>query len=347
MEYFLGCASPEGFRNSFADMLNEDGFYAYILKGGPGTGKSTLMKKFAAAFADENPDVYRCSSDTNSVDAVVLPQRKIIIVDGTAPHVADPEYPAISGEIINLGALWDRSKITPHKDALIRCYEENAAFHAGAKRFICAYSSLAADAAALASEGMLKNKAAAFAKRFCAKRFGTGKKQKGRILFRQLSAITAEGYQTFIPKDYEILLIRDDHFAAADFLLREFTANAVTEGLDVTVSTLRLQGQSLFEHILLPDKKIAVLSSGWFSGVETDGAPEINSLRFYSRKVLSEKKRKLSFCRRAASELRAEAASCIAAALDIHDIIESYYIPAMDFGALDALAEEIIAKNKR
>lgn len=346
MEYFLGCASPEGFKSSFSEMLNEYGYYAYILKGGPGTGKSTLMKKVIEAFPDEDADIYRCASDPKSLDAIVLPKRKVIFVDGTSPHIAEPKYPGVSGEIINLGSMWDREKITPHKDALICCYEENATFHSCARRFICAYSALVADVSALSIEGMLKNKCAAFGKRFSAKHFGNGQKTKGKLIFRQLSAITSQGYKTIIPQGYEVILIRDDYFAVADFLLREFSVNAVSAGNEVIVSPLRLQGQSLFEHLLLPDKKLAIMSAGWFSKVDCPESYEINSLRFYNRKNLSEKKRKLSFCRRAATELRAEAANSIAAALEIHDIIEGYYIPAMDFDALDTLTEKLIEKIK-
>ena len=42
--YFLGSTSPDGFKTSFSDIINDDKFYTYILKGGPGTGKSTLMR---------------------------------------------------------------------------------------------------------------------------------------------------------------------------------------------------------------------------------------------------------------------------------------------------------------
>ena len=43
--YFLGGTSPSGFQSKFLEQIKAPGFYTYILKGGPGTGKSTLMKK--------------------------------------------------------------------------------------------------------------------------------------------------------------------------------------------------------------------------------------------------------------------------------------------------------------
>ena len=53
--YFLGGASPEGFATSFYAAHRE--YFGYFLKGGPGTGKSTLMKRIAAAFPEEDVSV--------------------------------------------------------------------------------------------------------------------------------------------------------------------------------------------------------------------------------------------------------------------------------------------------
>ena len=67
-------------------------------------GKSTLMKKIAGQFEDtEDVTVFYCSSDPDSLDAVVLHSSKVVIVDGTARHVFDPKYPGIGETIINLG----------------------------------------------------------------------------------------------------------------------------------------------------------------------------------------------------------------------------------------------------
>ena len=50
--YFLGCNSAEGFVSLFNELYDPyDGWTLYIIKGGPGTGKSTLMKNLCK-FAD-------------------------------------------------------------------------------------------------------------------------------------------------------------------------------------------------------------------------------------------------------------------------------------------------------
>ena len=87
LRYFLGANTPAGFVSKFDGFYDcLDGWRVFILKGGPGTGKSTLMKKVAEAVDCECEYIY-CSSDPRSLDAVIFNDLKTAIADGTAPHV--------------------------------------------------------------------------------------------------------------------------------------------------------------------------------------------------------------------------------------------------------------------
>ena len=112
---FAGANTPDGFVGFYdriADMY--DLKKLYILKGGSGIGKSTFIRDFAAAFKDEAKDFLICSGDPKSLDGVIIPARKIGMIDGTAPHMVDPRYPGIVDEIVNLGEyiIWDKVKAT-------------------------------------------------------------------------------------------------------------------------------------------------------------------------------------------------------------------------------------------
>ena len=57
LKYFLAANSCQGFVSHFADCYNEkDGWRCYIIKGGPGTGKSSFMKKVAQKAEDTDLD---------------------------------------------------------------------------------------------------------------------------------------------------------------------------------------------------------------------------------------------------------------------------------------------------
>ena len=82
-KYFLGAMTQNGFSTEFGKIMADKEYFTFILKGGAGTGKSSLMKKIAAEF-EPTEDVTRfyCSSDPASLDAIVLHTSKAIICDG-------------------------------------------------------------------------------------------------------------------------------------------------------------------------------------------------------------------------------------------------------------------------
>ena len=92
-----------------------------ILKGGPGTGKSTFMMKLGRAFADRGHKVeyHWCSSDNESLDGVVVGDQEVCILDGTSPHMVDPRYPGAVDEIINLGQYWQKTALEDRRPQII------------------------------------------------------------------------------------------------------------------------------------------------------------------------------------------------------------------------------------
>ena len=87
---FPGAMGPDGFISCFDHLLPErDLRRMIVLKGGPGVGKSTFMRRVHAALCpDGQPStLYFCSGDPDSLDAVAVPHRGFLILDGTAPHV--------------------------------------------------------------------------------------------------------------------------------------------------------------------------------------------------------------------------------------------------------------------
>ena len=87
--FFLGANSAHGFVSYFKDVYDPlDSWQSYIIKGGPGTGKSSLIRRVISEMAKnkQNVEIVPCSSDPASLDAAVFPDIKACIMDGTAPH---------------------------------------------------------------------------------------------------------------------------------------------------------------------------------------------------------------------------------------------------------------------
>ncbi|MBR5869419.1 MAG: hypothetical protein IKZ09_00145, partial [Clostridia bacterium] len=138
----------------FAAANTADGFYShfpmlfdplcgrwqkiYIIKGGPGTGKSSFMKRTAEYAEKRGLHVERCycSSDTRSLDGIRIPAIGVAMLDGTAPHTVDAVLPGAVEEIINLGMFFDTGMLGGKRDAIRALQEENTAHHLRAKRYL-------------------------------------------------------------------------------------------------------------------------------------------------------------------------------------------------------------------
>ncbi|MGN1059690.1 MAG: hypothetical protein ACI4QW_04590 [Clostridia bacterium] len=100
---FFGSATING-SVDYIDALSAD-TKRYFIKGRPGTGKSTFLKKLALSACDRGYHVerYHCSFDPNSLDMVVIRELGICLFDSTAPHEYFPSK--ASDEILDLYAV--------------------------------------------------------------------------------------------------------------------------------------------------------------------------------------------------------------------------------------------------
>ena len=122
--YFAAANGYTGFRSYFDNIFNSESFKRiFVLKGGPGTGKSTLMKRVAdfATSADLDCDMIYCSSDPGSLDGVIVYTKrgKYAVIDGTAPHQRDAVIPGAIDIIVNLGDNFDITLLESRRDEIL------------------------------------------------------------------------------------------------------------------------------------------------------------------------------------------------------------------------------------
>lgn len=131
-DYFVCANTAAGFVDFFADNL-EDLEYVFILKGGSGSGKSTMMKKLGRLCQQWGlaVDYIHCSSDPKSLDGIIVPDLRVAVTDGTAPHVLEPLLAGVTGEIINLGLALNREMLRKDKKDMLKlkkdiknCYQK-------------------------------------------------------------------------------------------------------------------------------------------------------------------------------------------------------------------------------
>ncbi len=116
--FFAAANTRHGFVSYFDKCFSS--YEKIIIKGGPGTGKSTLMRNFAneAILRGYTVKYFYCSSDTSSLDAVLINEKNTVLLDGTSPHTEEPRYIGALDDVINLSDFFDKEILRKRKDEI-------------------------------------------------------------------------------------------------------------------------------------------------------------------------------------------------------------------------------------
>lgn len=109
--FFFGAATPKG-AIDFIQNITAKIERRIFIKGRPGTGKSTMLKKLASKAEKKGIEVqiFHCGFDPNSLDMLIFPELNVAIFDSTAPHEYFPDR--AGDEILDVYEL----AITPGTD---------------------------------------------------------------------------------------------------------------------------------------------------------------------------------------------------------------------------------------
>jgi len=344
--FFLGANSAQGFYSLYSDFASRPGDVLHIIKAGPGTGKSTFMRKIGQAAEERGYQVEYivCSGDPDSLDGIYIPALGVGFADGTAPHVLDPDFFGVTGDYVNLGRFCDVDAVRDHSEqitAITRRYKA---------QYAAAYTYLAAAGAVDAARGEAFRtpdiQAAVLRRADSAVRreFGSARKQApGKITRRFLSAVSCQG-PMFLEDTLTALCPRvyclENRCGLADAYLQRVLEGAVASGADVIACPSPLRPDVL-EAVLFPDRGVAFLACAakdapdavvrW---VHLDSIPEKSLLRAQRRAVLENGKLKSALVEKACGHLRSAKA--------LHDLLETYYRPHLDITGLNEYTKDVI-----
>lgn len=339
-EFFLGANSESGFVSYFKELQEqESSMQLLILKGGPGSGKSTLMRR-VLKFAEEkghNPEIVPCASDPNSLDAFIDRSTNFAMMDGTAPHIEDPTLPGAKHHILNLGDLWDKKKLLKNADTIEKLSKDVSACHLGAGAYIKSAGALLGENRRYAKAYIDENKVRSISEDF-AKMLQGGK--DGKVKKRLLSAVSVgelkvlkSALSCFADKVY---VISDRFGAASDYIMKSVSFLAKQKGENQIYCPCSITPEKC-DHLIFPDSKIALVTENSFFDFES--AYRTDSLYSPFRLEADMIKREDE-----AKNLLSHAASLVKKAKDIHDGLEDCYKEAMDFSKTDGLFNGIISE---
>lgn len=347
--YFLGSNSPDGFSSLYDQLLPLDrARRIYLLKGGPGCGKSTLMKEVSAALAETGQPVeyIRCSGDPESLDAVLFPELGVALTDATAPHVQEPRLPGVVESYVDLGRFYDHSGLLPLRREIQSSTTIYKGHYGRAYRCLTAAAQLMEDDRAALSTPVLDKKlqkrVRGILSRECKPRQrpcvpGAGKE-------RFLGSVSCQGistcFETVESQCKRVYVLQDSYHLAAP-ALEELWKGFRNGGYDGVLCRSPLFPQRL-EHLLLPELGLAFVTATQqlpypgrsYRRVRVDAMIDPQLLRLHRSRLRLSKK--------VTAALLNEAVAALAQAKAEHDKLEKLYNPHVDFAGVHAQAQDIL-----
>ena len=341
--FFLGANSSAGFQSLYGSFVDpETNRDILILKGGPGVGKSTLMKYIGkqAEEAGEDVEYIWCSGDPDSLDAVCLPGLGVIAVDGTAPHVVEPRYPAAVDRYVDLGRFYQVDALKAHSEAVKTCTKEYQECYRRAYRALRAAGEVEETLREALSAGYdwsrMQRRTRGILARECKKR-GTG---MGEIRRRFLGGPTCQGMvwrlDTVTSLADRIYLLEDEA-GLADPMLRCLLEGALEKSYDVIVCP-EINRIECLQHLIIPELRLAFITEQ--EGMEGKMTPyrRIHLEGFLDKANQKRSKTRCRFQRRMEKLLLEEGMTALREAKAGHDRLEAIYNPYVDFAGVHALA---------
>jgi hypothetical protein len=347
--YFAGGNTARGFFSLYDECL-EGLDRIFILKGGPGTGKSTLMKDIGSKWVEKGYDIeyLHCSSDNNSIDGVIIPSLKVGVVDGTAPHVIEPKVPGAVEEYVNLGEAWDSTKLASQKDRIVELNKKIS------QSFQSAYDTFAEalkihdDWEKIYYKSMDFEKANKLTERLMDSFFGKMTLNKDSIVkHRFLGAATPKGAVDFVPNLTEDVakryFIKGRPGSGKSTMLKKLAKEAESRGFDVEVYHCGFDPHSL-DMLIFRELGIAIFDSTapheYFPSRQGDEIIDLygSIIEIGTDEMFADE---IEVCSDNYKEKMKVAISYLSQAKGLRDELESIYIDAMDFAVVTAHKEKI------
>lgn len=344
-EFFLGATGENGFVNRFADVYNnETDWRVYIIKGGAGCGKSTFMKRLADSC--DGAILCRCSSDPQSLDAVIFPDKKVMIADGTAPHILEPKFAGVCERIVNFFDILDSEVLYKNRSQIREIYKENAEFHKRAKMYIgCAGTFLRSrfdTAVNQVDDKKCRKFVSSIVKKYLKKK---GKKQK--IYNTYIEAVTPDGWVCFnnTPNAFceNVITIEDDFGAVADAITRQLLKLLKAENHTVFACYNPVLPDVL-RGVIVPECNFAIVCTDFLSN-SFKATKKVHFRRFY-KDVGVLNSEQMKFCKKSAKFMISNAEKELRSAKLSHDRLEKFYISVADFSKTDEIFKKVLTEIK-
>lgn len=343
---------------SFYDqiMTGDSGWSIYIIKGGPGTGKSGIIKKVAKAASYEgyNVELLKCSGDVHSLDGVIIPSLKVAIIDGTSPHIVDAALPGVRDHIISLGDYWDLEGIQKNKSQIQMLKKEISELYRRAYNYLAAAKIIRNNMDMVAEKALHSGKLNIFTGNLIETFFNdldispsVGGERK---MFA--TAITAKGIYgelASIFDGHKVYALKCDYGDGASIVIDLIKKAAIIRGFRVEGYYCPFSPDKI-QHLVIPKLNTAFTTfNKYHAATDSDVIYEYPLNEYYNDLILEKHKKDIEYDSYRVDELMDRAIRTLSKASQAHKELEECYTPFMDFDAInmciDSLIEDILSRT--
>lgn len=340
--FFLGSNSPRGFYSKMSHLAQK--FNCNVIKGCSGCGKSTLMRKiFDKAKNVTDVELIHCSSDPDSLDAIILKDKNVCFVDGTSPHILEPNLPGIFGDIVNLCKFKNSLNSTKYKREIIKLDNEYKKIQFRAQKYLMSFGAVFSDTLESVIEKINFDKIEKLAVNLEKKIFTKKLSKTPNKQVRFLRSVGPKGVVSFLDdlsNFYKIYEINDNFFIITDILLNHIKKVSLKNGYDTIICLSPLTLNERIEALIIPELKISfVLTDRFYDKMTKIKTKKIDISGCYDCNIKESK-----YNSKVEMSLVQESIKCMKSAKKIHDKIEIFYKNIIDFDAINDISNRIIEK---
>ncbi len=354
--FFAAANSKDGFVSYFDDIfLSEECERLYILKGGPGVGKSTFMKKTALEAEKMGCTVSRffCSSDTHSLDGIIIHEKGISVIDGTRPHTREPVMAGVQEIIINLGVCWDTQKLYGYSSPVKALNELKNQYYDRAYSMLNSKNNMCRCVDSVFSKHILVEKLDKCSSQLCsAIQKSSRASGQGRAFYRLTDAVSCTGkvhLSSFEDSAEYCIFLKEplDCLDVSSLLLQRLSQKLSEKGTDMLVSKNPLD-TSKINGLFVCGTNTAIVPYNKQEVEKCDRASKpckiINTQRFIEKPLLTTLKKEARFYSKNSILHEKQALFCLERCGSIHQSLEEIYGKCTNYDMVEELTDYWIEK---
>ena len=338
--YFAASNSAQGFKNYYDRVFDVRKYSKiYIIKGGPGTGKSYFMKniaEYAEGLGFSVTYIY-CSSDPDSLDGIIIEDMKIAVLDGTSPHACEASLPGAVENIVNLGDFWNTSVLSGSRKIIESLNAQKSKCFERGYRYLAAYKNVSDNMEQMITPHIKFDKIKKFARRFVSS-LDSGEGNEEYRLVNSIGMRGRFGFDTYRESSgiyYEI----NDYLETGFFLLRELYRELKCKSADMLLSPNPILCDRFDAISVLPENLTFEIGESGRDDVRT-----INMKRFIDMGEIFTLRSDYRMATRMRDNICDMATLEFEKAKKYHFTIEEIYGAAMDFEAKEQFTSDFCKK---